>query len=413
MGGNVFTTLSTPRMPPSVYFPIRDRCHAILSTYYSHVCTPLEAPEKTSFGDIDILVHGPLPNPPTPISELGAALNAAASVLPRAENPEANYAIPWPSSSEPTPTDPADPASPEPHQDDQNRFIQLDLLTLPTPTTFHYQAFTHAHSGLFTLLGPSLRQSGLILTPTSLSLRIPSIELHRRRGSTIPLTSSPSAILDFLGLERDAYWRRFETVEGMFEYVASSRLFTTRPRGDREGEEEEEGKVKHRNRRNSRRPLFLRWKEDFLPRVREEGRYDRAVPSREEIREEAFMMWPPTRELYEEKARAFETERQVEEVGKLIREGVPEDVVALGLPLGTRGAAVRGLRRVVIEGDESYGVVLPEGARRDGGGWDLDAVEGFVRERWVDVGRVGLARGFGRMVEKGEARRVKEKEGGV
>ncbi|KAL5352484.1 hypothetical protein ACLOAV_002432 [Pseudogymnoascus australis] len=407
MGGNVFTTLSTPRMPPSVYFPIRDRCHAILSAYYTHVCTPLEAPEKETFGDIDILVHGPLPNPPAPISELGAALNAAASVLPRAENPEANYAIPWPS-SELTPADPADPAS---REDEQNRFIQIDLLTLPTPTTFHYQALTHAHSGLFILLGPSLRASGLILTPTSLSLRIPSIELHRRRGSTIPLTSTPSAILDFLGLERDTYWKRFETVEGMFEYVASSRLFTTRTRAV-EGEEEE-GKVKHRNRRNSRRPLFVRWKEEFLPRVREEGRYDRAVPSRDEIREEAFAAWPPTRELYEEKARAFEVERQLEEVGKLIREGVPQDVEALGLPLGTRGAAVRGLRRIVIEGDQSYGVVLPEGARAEGGGWDLDGVEGFVRERWVEVGRVGLARGFGKMVEKREARRGKEEEGGL
>lgn len=196
----------------------------------------------------------------------------------------------------------------------------------------------------------------------------------------------------------------------MFEYVASSRLFTTRPR--EEVEDEEEGKVKHRNRRNSRRPLFVRWKEDFLPRARASGNYDRAVPSRDGIRDEAFSTWPPARGLYEEKAGAFEEERQLEEVGKRIRGGVPVDVEALGLPLGIRGAAVRGLKRIVVEGDETYGVVLPEGVRGEVG-WDLEGVEKFVEERWVEVGRVGLERGFGRMVEKREAKRGKEKGGDV
>ena len=310
---------------------------------------------------------------------------------------------PWPTDFEPTPSTP---------EDEQKRFIQLDLLTLPTPTTFHFLAFTHAHSGLFTLLGPSIRQTGLILTPSSLSLRIPSIEAHRRRGSTIPLTSTPDTILEFLGLDREAYWTRFETVEGMFEYVASSRLFTTRPR-EEVGEEEEEGKVKHRNRRNSRRPLFVKWKEGFLPRAREEGKYDRAVPSREAIREEAFALWPLARGQYEAKAKAFEEERQLEEVGKRIKEGVPVDVEALGLPLGTRGAAVRGLKRIVVERDETYGVILPEGVRRADGRWDVEAVTAFVEKRWEEVGRVGLERGFGRMVEKREAKRAKEGEKGV
>ncbi|KFY44946.1 hypothetical protein V494_01243, partial [Pseudogymnoascus sp. VKM F-4513 (FW-928)] len=126
MGGNVFTTirnpLFTPRMPPEVYIPVRDHCHAVLAKYYTHVCTPIEAPEKTSYGDIDILVHGPLTSPPPALSELGAALDAAASILPRAENPEANYAIPWPSSLPP-------PADPSPPEDEQKRFIQVDLLT--------------------------------------------------------------------------------------------------------------------------------------------------------------------------------------------------------------------------------------------------------------------------------------------
>ncbi|ELR07800.1 hypothetical protein VC83_01094 [Pseudogymnoascus destructans] len=398
MGGNVFANCLTPRMPPSVYFPTRDRCHAILSNYYTHICTPLEAPEKTSFGDIDILVHGPVSNPPIPLKELGAALNAAAKILPRTENPEANFAIPWLSFSSLDSTT-STPDAPE-LRDKQNRFIQLDILTLPTATSFHFLSFTHAHSGLFTLLGPSLRQSGLILTPTSLSLRIPSIEAHRRRGSTLPLTSNPSAILDFLGLEKKGYWTRFESVEEMFGYVASSRLFTTRVREEEEGE----GKVKHRNRRNSRRPLFVRWKEEFLPRASMEGGYDRLVPSREEVREEAFMTWPPARDLYEAQAKAFEEERQLEEVGKLIREGVPVDVVALGLPLGTRGAAMRGLKRILVERDESYGVVLPEGVKGEEG-WDLEGVEKFVEMRWEEVGRAGLERGFGRMVEKREAKR--------
>lgn len=195
----------------------------------------------------------------------------------------------------------------------------------------------------------------------------------------------------------------------MFEFVASCRLFTTRRPWDWDGEEGE--RVKHRNRRNSKRPLYVKWKEEFVPRAREKGEYDRAVPSRLTVRGEVFAKWPSTRSIYEEKVEAFKRERQLEEVNKLIKSGVPADVEARGLPLGFRGAAVRGLKRILVEGDETYGVVVPRGVRE--GGWDLEAVERFVGERWEEVGWRGVERGFGRGREKWEKRREAEREAEV
>lgn len=62
MGGNVFSppgpdALNTPRMSPSVYNHVKEQCTTALKKLgFSRVVTPIEAPEKDSFGDVDILV---------------------------------------------------------------------------------------------------------------------------------------------------------------------------------------------------------------------------------------------------------------------------------------------------------------------------------------------------------------------
>lgn len=60
MGGNVFASgpeaLYTPRMGPSVYKHAKAQCtNALKNLGFSHVVTPIEAPEKDNFGDVDIL----------------------------------------------------------------------------------------------------------------------------------------------------------------------------------------------------------------------------------------------------------------------------------------------------------------------------------------------------------------------
>lgn len=60
MGGKVFSTgsnaLFTPRMDPKVYEIILAHCLDALKALFPVIKSPTEAPEKTSFGDIDIIV---------------------------------------------------------------------------------------------------------------------------------------------------------------------------------------------------------------------------------------------------------------------------------------------------------------------------------------------------------------------
>lgn len=399
-------------MPPEVYFYVREQCHEILSKFYTHICTPIEAPEKTSYGDIDILVCGPLSSPPTPISDISIALGAkSAKIPPPSTNLPANFAVPWPSTED----------VPETHNKkstqstdsevlggaDHDRFIQVDLETTPDYATFRFLSFTHAHSGFFTLLGNPLRKAGLVLNHFSLSLRIPSIEAVHRRNSTIPLTTDPEEILQFLGLDNERYWHVFASVEGMFEYAASCRLFTTKRQNQDPGSEEEP-KIRHRTRHNHRRPLYVKWRTEFLPRAQETGEYDRDVPSRDAIREKAFETWPTAKGLYEAKVREFVIEQQREEVRRRIATEIPVDVEALGLPLGIRGTAVKRLKRIILDGEESYGILPDKPFRQADGLWDVEGVMEFVRMNWKEVGRIGMVKGHARAVEKKGLKHGKE-----
>lgn len=60
MGGKAFSTgsdaLYTPRMDPQVYETILANCFNALKALFPVIKAPIEAPEKTTFGDIDIAV---------------------------------------------------------------------------------------------------------------------------------------------------------------------------------------------------------------------------------------------------------------------------------------------------------------------------------------------------------------------
>jgi hypothetical protein len=61
MGGIAFSLkdhrgLHTPRMRPAVYRHVRDACHAALRKRFLAVATPIEAPCKEDYGDVDVFV---------------------------------------------------------------------------------------------------------------------------------------------------------------------------------------------------------------------------------------------------------------------------------------------------------------------------------------------------------------------
>lgn len=206
MGGKAFTSgvapLKTPRMPPEVYYSLRDLYHSLLSTLYAQVATPVEAPSKASYGDIDILVSQPTSDSIT--TECLAEFLVAERTFTISGSSTSSFALPYPNLV--------------------NNHVQLDVHICP-PSTFHWQVFQQSHGDLWNLLGTTIRPFGLTANDVGLHLRIAEIEELNRKRSLILLTNEPGVVLRLLGLDEQMYQRPFESVEAMYEYVVGCRFF--------------------------------------------------------------------------------------------------------------------------------------------------------------------------------------------
>ena len=240
MGGRAFTTngpssLSTPRMPPDIYFLLRDHYLQLLSSFYTQIATPIEAPKKASYGDIDIIVS--LPKSTSTSAEFLVKVLGAVRMITIPGSPLTSFALPYPNL--------------------QNNYIQLDLHLCP-PKTFHWQLFHQSHGDLWNLLGTTIRPSGLTANDVGLHVRIEEIEDLDRKRALLFLTCDPDAVLDFLGLDTDAYKRPFESVESMYRYVCECRFFTDERyvRGERKAND---------RKRMAQRELYRAFIQDWLP----------------------------------------------------------------------------------------------------------------------------------------------------
>ena len=134
MGGRAFTSSSsanspllTPRMPPDIYFRLRDHYLQLLSSLYTQIATPIEAPEKTSYGDIDILVSQPKCIPTSASAEDLARVLGAERIFVNSGSPLTSFALPYPNLP--------------------NNYVQLDLHLSP-PETFRWQLCHQSHGDL-------------------------------------------------------------------------------------------------------------------------------------------------------------------------------------------------------------------------------------------------------------------------
>ena len=127
MGGNAFAGqhLSTPRMPPEVYFQVKEQTLAILRQHYKYAGVPIERPAKVNHGDIDVLVAEPRSGRALTAEQFGLALNAQYHFTPKG-SPTTHFALLWPDI---TSSDQALAASTSQTQ----KYIQLDLHVLPNP----------------------------------------------------------------------------------------------------------------------------------------------------------------------------------------------------------------------------------------------------------------------------------------
>jgi hypothetical protein len=423
MGGNAFNNhsppLPTPRMPPEIYRTVLSQTLTALKTHYEHVGSPIEAPGKPTYGDIDIMVSTPL-SPDFNLStttrqliakNLSKTLSAAASIL-EPGNPTVNLAIPWPES---------DPKK-------EKQYIQADIHICSNEKDLTWNLFHAAHGDLWNILGTTIRPFGLTVNDKGLFLRIPEIELLDRKKSMIFLTDSPSQILDFLGLDEEKWWKEFESRKEMFEFAASCRMFWVKEKvveeeggegvgdvvgevdaggvGGQEGGEKGKKKLKHNDRqRMAKRPIFREWIEEFIPLLREEGRCGVCKVTREQVRDEAFERWGVRKE-YEERLRVWRLARHEDELWReVIKGSIPEDVDPQ-----FRGAAIRQLKAVIMEGEEWEGAVPDAAKKNEEGFHDLVVVKKFVLENWERAGKVGWERQQKRALEGMKAKAEKKRK---
>jgi hypothetical protein len=282
MGGNAFTSgpspLSTPRMPPEIYLRLRDHYLSLLKTLYAQVATPVEAPAKRSYGDIDILVSQAIEcsSPPTTES-LSKALDAV-KVFTNSGSGITSFAVPYP--------------------DRVKDHVQLDVHVCPEGS-FEWQLFHQSHGDLWNLLSTTIRPFGLTANDVGFHVRIPEIEELNKKRSLLLLTNEPSAVLEFLGLDVNEYQRPFGSVEAMYEYTVSCRFF-------RADTYVRSGLKANDRKRMAQRELYRRFVDEWVPEnaqfIKTRGSSD-ARFMREDVQEAALGRW----------GKGGEFERRVEE----------------------------------------------------------------------------------------------------
>ncbi|KAL8674852.1 MAG: hypothetical protein Q9168_000738 [Polycauliona sp. 1 TL-2023] len=282
MGGKAFTngpeSLLTPRLPPAIYRCLLEDFQVKLAAFFHQVASPIEAPDKVTFGDIDLLAAEPR-KPPFDISAIAKALNAKRTI---SSKPLYSLAVPYPGL--------------------EGSFVQLDIQVCDS-SLFQWELFHKSHGDLWNLLGTSIRPFGLTANDTGLYLRIPEIEHEHRKRAMVFLTADPGTVLDFLSLDRMSASRPFDSTEAMFDFVCSGRFY--RPRSY-----ERHGLKANDRKRIFQRDLFRQFVEDFIPRRTTEVQQkdDISGLTREMVFEEAMKQFGK-REEVETKIRQWRQEK--------------------------------------------------------------------------------------------------------
>src|SRR5690606_10094037 len=95
---------------------------------------------------------------------------------------------------------------------------------------------------------------GMHISNTGFYVRIAEIEKANKKRSMVLLSKDPGRILDFLGLEGDAFWREggFSDIYALFGYIFSCRFWgkiCREPNETKEGEGGSNGPMKRKDRR--------------------------------------------------------------------------------------------------------------------------------------------------------------------
>lgn len=428
MGGSAFTSrgkpLFTPRMPKPVYERVKAQCHSILRDLYWCVASPIDGPGKKDFGDVDVLVAWPKTQNESMREQLEkiAEVLGATDAIVQGKDCSSNLAIPW-ASTVPDAGHATDDAVSE--DSSQEKHIQVDVRVCENIQAMHWMLFKHAHGDMWNVVGSTIRPYGLTVDETALWLRIPEVEEFNRTRAKIFLSSEPATVLHFLGLPITGCWDApFNSLEDMYEYVTHCRMLWVRPLEQTDpmsddhapsenkdiSQNSDHKKLKSNDRkRMSKRPAFREWIDDFIPRCRAQGRFAEQKTTREEVTKEALNRFGVADTFYS-RQREMLLERQKETIwNKLIKGTIPEAASSDPSAVLFRGCQVKALKRIILEGDDSYGI-LPGELKNEAGYFDLERVAEFIDKHKYDVGVAAVKKQNARYAEVMREREARTKK---
>ena len=374
MGGLAFANetplLPTPRMRPSVYTHVRDHLLNLLGTFYAQANSPIEAPGKADYGDIDILVAEPL-HDNCDAAQIAAVIGAVKHKK-TAGSQTTHFAVPWPELPNPDcDVHAANGLAKSNQKEGDQRYIQLDLHVC-MPESFSWEVFHHSHGDFWNIIGSTIRSLGLTPSNSGFYVRIEEIEAKNRNAARLQLTTSPSETLKFLGLDESRYWQKFDTVDELFAYAATCRFFNPKKYDPARAK----GDLKANDRARARkRAVFRSWVEEYLPGHVEDCPADAlaATMDRGKVVEEA-KRWFGVVDEYENKRRNGIREIRRDRMWTQIRK-------ELDIEPDSVGAVIRGVKREVVGAEGQLETTIQRAYAED----DFDVVVQWARENWKEI----------------------------
>ncbi|KAI5462854.1 hypothetical protein BGZ63DRAFT_402214 [Mariannaea sp. PMI_226] len=441
--------LEVPRMPKAMYEVVKNWAQFKIMDHFICIASPIEGPGKKDFGDVDILLA--MPTRPFASKEeiyqtLVNCLKPTRTVVDRGEDISLHFAVEFPAArtrrlkeiyeiesedeeGEDKKSNESSESSnqssysssaysggdgvegpmtfknriernqllelkqkqPREHAEDQrtSQFVQIDIRLCETTKQFQWMLFNHAHGDMWSILGTVIRPYGLTVDTEALWVRIPEIEAHDRKLAKIRLTDNPEKVLRFLGLRSGVVWENpFKSVDDMFNYITECRFFSTEhfyPSSVYLQQSPSNLKSNDR-RRMKQRPAFRQFIEEFLPKCRENKLFEVEPYSREDVKELAFGAFN-VKFLYEMRLREFRFARQRDIVMKIIKSEVPEADVNDKMSKFYRAALVKALRRIILDGDHQYGVIVDFEVMDSNGNYNVGLISKFIAKNRILVGR--------------------------
>ena len=240
MGGHAFSRthkdrlgLFCPRLPLAVYEAVRDETVDALKEFFEHVVVPFEHPEKTDFGDIDMVIcepKGDLTKLRT-MQELKFGIAKALKTDRFYSNAigVGYFAVKVPKAIIDLEKITQAKESDEQIGSDNEYWVQVDIEVVDAPSQLNWRVFQNAHSTFCNILRFGLRPAGFVIKSSGFYVEMdnaPKQEKGEKRSPLIYLSNDVTKVLRFLGLDPKRYNRPFDTTDQYWKYATSAKYLS-------------------------------------------------------------------------------------------------------------------------------------------------------------------------------------------